>query len=92
MAVFDQEVKGVDAPALGLAWRAVPDSEVEELASAMAASTRRDPELARLTTRTIRLTARSNEYLQIAIEVERGPQMLSLTKREIEGGERQGRS
>lgn len=47
MTVFGEEISGERAAALGLAWEALPDEDIEERALDMAAVTASDPELTR---------------------------------------------
>jgi len=81
MAIFNQEVKGADAPGLGLAWKAVPKEELEQTARSIASAAGTDAALVRAATRSLRLTSRQTGALDAAIEIERGPQMWSLARR-----------
>ena len=54
MGLFSEEIDGVRAVEIGLAWRAVPDDKVEELALELAGRAARDPELAREAARSFR--------------------------------------
>lgn len=78
MAVFGQEIDGVRAEQLGLAWRAVPDEEVESHALAMAKRAAADPELTRAITRTMRMTASPKAAAwPAALQAERASQLWS---------------
>ena len=54
MALFGERIDGERAAALGLAWSAVDDNEVEGMAHALAGRAAADPELARRTARSLR--------------------------------------
>lgn len=78
MAIFGQEIDGVRAEQLGLAWRAVPDDEVEAHAMAMAKRAAADPELTRAITRTMRMTASPKAAAwPAALQAERASQLWS---------------
>jgi len=78
MAVFDQEIDGIRAEQLGLAWRAVPDDEVEPCALAMAKRAAADPDLTRAITRTMRMTASPKSAIwPVALQAERAAQLWS---------------
>lgn len=78
MAIFGQEIDGVRAEQLGLAWRAVPDEEVEAHAIAMAKRAAADPELTRTITKTMRMTASAKSAAwPAALQAERASQLWS---------------
>jgi enoyl-CoA hydratase len=79
MAIFDQPVSGERAAGLGLVWRAVGDDELLDEALALAAGPARAPELARLTTASLRTTSRPDQW-QAAIDRERVAQLNSLAQ------------
>jgi enoyl-CoA hydratase len=83
LSVFGIPIDGRRAAELGLAWQAVPESEVEPLALRIAQQVAHDPALARATVRTFR-TELGPPGLSwaAALEVERGPQMWSLRRRD----------
>lgn len=82
IGLFGQEIEGVQAVALGIAWQALDDGAVEARADELARRIARDPELARRMTASFRLTTgRSGGDWRTAIEVERGPQMWSFRRR-----------
>jgi enoyl-CoA hydratase len=82
LSVFGQEVDGRRAAALGLAWEALPEGEVEPRALALAREAGRDPALARTTVRSFRLELGPPAVpWQVALEAERAPQMWSLRRR-----------
>lgn len=87
MALFSEEIDGTHAQALGLAWAAVPDGEVEGHAQALARRAARDPELARAAVRTLRETAsdKPREWAR-ALQAERAVQLWSMRR----AGLRQG--
>jgi enoyl-CoA hydratase len=82
MGLFGEEVSGERAVALGLAWAAYDDEQVEPEAVAMAARVARDPELARLLVASFRRqTAPGGVPWDVAVEIERSPQMWSLRRK-----------
>ncbi len=88
MALFGERIDGARAAELGLAWAAVDDEEVEGLAGSLATRAAADPELARRTARSLR-TELGPPALPwpAALELERGPQMWSLRRRDLSGGD-----
>lgn len=82
LTLFGEGVDGRRAAALGLAWAAVPDAEVEEAALALARVPAADPELARATARSLR-TELGPPALPwaAALELERASQMWSMRRR-----------
>ena len=84
MQLFGQRVTGVDAARLGLAWAAVPAEEVDARARELVAAPAADPELARLTARSMR-TVLGPPALpwNAALDLERAPQMWSLRRRNL---------
>jgi enoyl-CoA hydratase len=82
MGLFGEEVSGERAVALGLAWAAYDDEQVEPEAVAMAARVARDPALARLLVASFRRqTAPGGVPWDVAVEIERSPQMWSLRRK-----------
>ncbi|MFF5232376.1 enoyl-CoA hydratase-related protein [Dactylosporangium sp. NPDC000521] len=82
LGLFGDEVDGERAVALGLAWAAYDDGEVEEQALAMARRAARDPELARRMVANFRReTAQGGVPWDVAVELERPAQMWSLRRR-----------
>jgi enoyl-CoA hydratase len=81
IGLFGEEIDGVRAAELGLAWRAVPDAEVEPVALALARRAARDPELSRRTVASFRReTAQGGLAWDVAVEVERPAQMWSFRR------------
>jgi enoyl-CoA hydratase len=81
LALFGQRVDGARAAELGLAWAAVDAAEVEATARELAAAPAADPELARRTARTLRLTAGPPMLpWAAALEAERSAQMWSMRR------------
>lgn len=81
VGLFDQELTGARAAALGMAWAAVPDGEVEPLALELAARAGADPELARRTARSMRLELGPPAVgWPLALESERAAQMWSMRR------------
>jgi enoyl-CoA hydratase len=81
MGLFGEPVDGRRARDLGLAWRALPDGEVEDEAVGLAQRVAADPLLARVTVRTMRLTLDATGVpWRAATELEHGPQVWSLQR------------
>jgi enoyl-CoA hydratase len=82
MGLFGEEADGDRAVSLGLAWAAYDDAEVEDRALALAARVAKDPALARRMVATFRReTAPGGLPWDVAVELERSPQMWSLRRR-----------
>lgn len=81
MAIFGEEVTGVDAVRLGLAWRAVPAGETVAEATRLAARIATQPELARAVIQTLRAELPGAISWDAAIQLERGPQLRTLHQR-----------
>ncbi len=82
MGLFGEEVNGARAVDLGIAWSAHEDHEVEESAHALASRVAADPELARRLVRSFRReTAPGGIDWEVAVELERSPQMWSLRRK-----------
>lgn len=82
MGLFGEEVTGEQAVALGLAWAAYDDEQVDAEAVALAARVARDPALARhLVASFRRQTAPGGVPWDVAVEIERSPQMWSLRRK-----------
>lgn len=87
MALFGEEIDGATAQAIGLAWVALPDEEVESHAQALARRAARDPELARATVRTLRATASAKEREWArALQAERAVQLWSMRRAGLKQG------
>jgi len=79
MALFGEEIDGMTAQSIGLAWAALPDGEVEAHAQELARRAARDPELARAAVRTLRSTASAKEAQWArALQAERAVQLWSM--------------
>ncbi len=88
MGLFSQEVSGVDAVRLGLAWEAVPDDQVEARAAELAAVAARDPLLARRALASFRAELGPPAVSwPAALEMERGVQMWSQRRRQLRAEE-----
>ena len=84
MAIFGERIDGRRAADLGIAWRAVPDADVEDQALELARSLpARDPELARLAVRSLRAESGANLPVRVALEYERASQLWSLRRRAL---------
>lgn len=82
LGLFGDEVDGERAVDLGLAWAAYDDEEVEARAMALAARVAKDPALARRTVASFRReTVPGGVPWDVAVELERSPQMWSLRRR-----------
>jgi enoyl-CoA hydratase len=82
MGLFGEEVSGERAVELGLAWAAHDDEHVEPEAHSLAARVARDPELARRLVRSFRReTVPGGVPWDVAVELERSPQMWSLRRK-----------
>src|SRR2546421_12819870 len=80
--IFGEEISGLRAVQLGLAWEAVPTEQVEERAAELARRAARDPELARKATASLRTELGPPRLpWAAALEVERGAQLWSLRRR-----------
>ncbi|MDN5717363.1 MAG: enoyl-CoA hydratase-related protein [Janibacter sp.] len=82
MGLFGEEVRGDQAVERGLAWAAVDDASVEQTARDTAARVAADPQLARRLVQSFRRqTAPGGLPWEVAVEVERSPQMWSLRRK-----------
>jgi enoyl-CoA hydratase len=82
MGLFGEEVDGGRAVQLGLAWAAYDDDVVESEAIALAVRVARDPALARRLVLSFRReTAQGGVPWDVAVELERSPQMWSLRRK-----------
>jgi enoyl-CoA hydratase len=80
--IFGEEISGLRAVELGLAWQALPSEQVEERAAELARRPARDPELARKATASLRTELGPPRLpWAAALEVERGAQLWSLRRR-----------
>jgi enoyl-CoA hydratase len=85
--LFGEEVSGLRAVQLGLAWEAVPSEQVEQRAAELARRPARDPALARKAVASLRTELGPPQLpWGAALEVERGAQLWSLRRR---GGNRE---
>jgi enoyl-CoA hydratase len=77
LGLFSQEVSGRQAEAIGMAWQAVPDDEVERRAFEVAMLAAKDPLLARRAVASFRTeTAAAHMPWAAALELERGVQKM----------------
>lgn len=82
VGLFGHEIDGERAAALGLAWQAVDDADVEATALQVAARLGKDPALARRMTASFRREAGPPATSwDVGLEIERGPQMWSFRRR-----------
>src|SRR6185437_1405924 len=80
--IFGEEISGLRAVQLGLAWEAVPAEQVEDRAAELAQRAARDPELARKAIASLRTELGPPRLpWAAALEVERGAQLWSLRRR-----------
>jgi enoyl-CoA hydratase len=83
MGLFSEEIDGTRAAEIGLAWKAVPDEQVEDLAMELAGRAAKDPELAREAVRSFRTEAGPPGIgWEAALHFERATQMWSQRRRE----------
>ena len=84
LALFGERIDGRRAAELGLAWRALPDEEVDAAALELAERAARDPELARRTARSLRSELGPPPLpWPAALELERSAQMWSMRRKEL---------
>jgi enoyl-CoA hydratase len=81
MALFSEEVSGLDAVRLGLAWRALPTDEVLAEAERLADTIADKPELARALTQSLRLETPGQVSWDAAVQIERAPQLRTFHKK-----------
>lgn len=82
LSLFAQDIDGRRAAALGLAWEALPEDDVEPRALEIAATVAHDPELARASARSFRTELGPPSVAwPAALEMEKGVQMWSLRRR-----------
>lgn len=82
MGLFSEEIDGVRAKEIGLAWDSVPDGEVEKRAMELALTAARDPELAREAVRSFRTELGPPAIgWDAALHFERATQMWSQRRR-----------
>ncbi len=82
MGLFSEEITGARAAEIGLAWRSVPDDQVEQVAMELARRPAKDPELARAATRSFRTELdRPGMGWEAALHFERSTQMWSQRRR-----------
>jgi enoyl-CoA hydratase len=80
--IFGEEISGLRAVQLGLAWEALPSERVEERAAELALRAAHDPQLARKATASLRTELGPPRLpWAAALEVERGAQLWSLRRR-----------
>ena len=83
LGLFGEEVDGERAVALGLAWAAYDDGDVRAAPSRSRPGWPRTPQLARRTVASFRReTVPGGMPWDVAVELERSPQMWSLRRRE----------
>jgi enoyl-CoA hydratase len=87
LSLFGERIDGERSAALGLAWAAVDDADVEPTALELAGRAAADPELARRTARSLRSELGPPALpWGPSLELERASQMWSLRRKELEGG------
>jgi enoyl-CoA hydratase len=86
LALFGQRLTGAEAVARGLAWKAVPDDQVEACARELASVPAADPELARRTATSMRRIAGPPAVpWDAALDLERAAQMWSMRRKALRG-------
>jgi enoyl-CoA hydratase len=84
LALFGERLTGVEAVERGLAWRAVPDDQVEACARELAAVPAADPQLARRTATSMRRIAGPPAIpWDAALDLERAAQMWSMRRKAL---------
>lgn len=82
MGLFSEEIDGTRAEQIGMAWRALPDDQVEDYAYELAARPARDPALSREAVRSFRTELNSSGISwEAALHFERATQMWSQRRR-----------
>lgn len=82
LGLFSEEIDGTRAAEIGLAWRAVDDEQVEQVAHDLAAAPAKDPLLAREAVRSFRTELGPPAIgWEAAVEFERATQMWSQRRR-----------
>lgn len=82
LGLFSEEIDGTRAAQIGLAWRAVEDADVDQVAFDLAARPARDPALAREAVRSFRTeTGPPGTDWSTAVHFERATQMWSQRRR-----------
>jgi enoyl-CoA hydratase len=82
MGLFSEEIDGVRAREIGLAWESVPDADVEKRALGLAQTAARDPELSREAVRSFRTELGPPAIgWDAALHFERSTQMWSQRRR-----------
>lgn len=83
LGLFGQEINGARAVELGMAWAAYEDGDVLDQALALAGQVATDPELARRVCSAFRRqTVPGGVAWDVAVDMERAPQMWSLRRRQ----------
>lgn len=82
IGLFGEEISGARAAELGMAWKAVDAADVDKTAFELARTAAADPELARrVVTSMRRELGPPGTPWDVAVDLERGPQMWSLRRR-----------
>jgi enoyl-CoA hydratase len=91
MALFGERIDGRRAAELGIAWKAVPTDDVLSTALELARVPGADPEMARRTTRSLRLSLGPPALpWPAALEAERSAQMWSMRRSALARAEAEG--
>lgn len=86
LTLFGERIDGARAAALGLAWEALDDADVDARAHALAAVPGADPELARRTAASLRLELGPPALpWPAALDLERAAQMWSMRRKDLAG-------
>ncbi|MGC2174254.1 MAG: enoyl-CoA hydratase/isomerase family protein [Acidimicrobiales bacterium] len=80
MGIFSQEISGARAAQFGLAWESVDDDAVDDRAVVLAEAAAKDPDLARKSIQSLRLTTPQVVPWVTALQAERAPQLWSLRR------------
>jgi enoyl-CoA hydratase len=84
MGIFSQEVSGSRAAQIGLAWESLSDELVEDRAVELANVAAKDPDLARKSIQSLRLTTPQVVPWATALQAERAPQLWSLRRSAVQ--------
>lgn len=89
IGVFGQEISGARAAELGMAWAAVDAESVDSTAQKLAAMPAKDPELSRRVVASMRRElGPPGVSWDAAVDLERGSQMWSLRRRDVQAVQR----
>ncbi len=85
LTLFGERLDGTRAAAIGLAWEAPADADVEARARALAAIPAADPALARRTAKSLRAQGDKHARWDMALDFERSSQMWTMARKHLAG-------